>query len=173
MCPEGKAFSIQGNYHAALLPLWISFPYYCLINQEARLFAPLAHPVLEHPPPISLAQPTQLLSPLTPPFSRAQHLPHTFIGTLYPLLPIPKEKKSYSFVNLKYSYNVITFHKDFQAALSAACHLSSLYHTGHLRLILYWSFHRSHPVSSTSFHVSGFNARALCCSKRGKELIFL
>lgn len=43
--------------------------------------------------------------------------------------------------------------------------LSSLYHTSHLRSILDCSFHRSHPTSPIPFHVSGFNARALCFSK--------
>lgn len=78
-------------------------------------------------------------------------------------------KKSYSSENLTYSCNVIGFHKRFPAAPSAAWRLSSFHHTSPLRSGLYRSFHSLIQPPPASSPVSGFNARALCCSKRGRE----
>lgn len=104
----------------------------------------------------------------------SQHLPHALTGTsLKSSTPghsalsflFPRKGRGFFFVDLKYSYNIIRFHEDFQAALSTARDLYSLYHTSHHGSILYCSFHNSHPVSPVLFHMSSCNVKALCCSK--------
>lgn len=120
--------------------------------------------------------------PSHPPFSHVQHLPHTCNRTLLDrstpgtfglLFPVPRESKELFLceteIFLQHNQGLTKTSKHHYALPDI---LSSLCHTSHPWAILYCSFHRSHPISPVPFHVRGFNATALSCSKQGKELIY-